>query len=1394
MTAAANHGAGGFPFQLDEFYLDLQEEGSKVCILSQEEISRRPFPGLRPFKTSEFQLFNGRVGQAEELIKRLKKNRFLAVIGSSGTGKSSLVRAGLIPQLFGGYLHGAGSKWNIAVCRPGKDPVENLAIALSCIKTRNRDTGQLLENFKEIEPQLSNSIYGLLEVKEMLDTAGKNEPAGGRANLLVIIDQFEELFRFDRKDLGKDNIENQFVNLLLKASLDPGNAVYVIITMRSEFLGDCVKYRGLPEAINEGQYLVPQLTRNELKEVIENPIRLAGQQIDPQLVELLVNEIEESKLKENLDQLPILQHALMRTYNAAMQEGPGTVIRYAHYKKIGEMQKALADHADAKFRELGDGSEEDKQYSKKQQLAKTIFQALTDMGTGQKGGRRPTSLKDIYAIAAAVNAGEKEVDEVVNHFRDSDTSFIMPPINTVLYQNLIADISHESLMRNWERLAMWMAEEMKYDNLYKQLNERRELHAYDPEEWVRGLLLRELLEWKESYANNLTWAGRHHQLKKKITDPAEHEKLYLSNLSFLNESILINEAQKEEEKRELQEDMAREQKIQSAKMKARVLTIAAAVSLLFGCWAFAEKSNARKQEIIANEQKKMADANARKAEALKIVAENSAAQARRNADSAAVQRTIAEEQRSIAEQKSALAYQQSLELKKYAELASVQRTVALQLRDSAVRKNTDFEKQLVKNALKNEEFYFSSALDQATKEAIIDSLFNTPSFDTRQIQLAKYIDLDILKLINDAVKAKENAMAYPTYSLQKAQEIWNSSQLPLIRELLLSIVNDNVFPGETVQVAPAIELNRTALAVSKKHSGFAFNNGRQLVTGKNENGRLLINENSFAVPVSNFFCNLEDTVYKSKPFSWCGYGDNDTAVALLDSFSVRLAGDGTVQGIATLPGLSNYVAAQLSPDGQWMVLADKDGNVSLKSTPRNREKLDTVVGNFRNRIAGPESIFFSPNSQYIYLNVEGRPRIINTKNVVTGMPDWSSENMMAATFTPDSRLLVALADGKISVRDSSMGNKKAGYREIDLTSGPFLNASVSPEKVNTLALSQNWKKLLLSQKNGRVYVLEHRNGDSLFSKTGSEDNLRVKEIGSSRSQFKAGFYNDSTIVAINGEGLVSRWPLYADFDDPATAIAAVMPQPAFHEKLVEGSVNALQVLLTGSTAELNIAAAHYYQEEEMDTAKMIYRQLLDEAPAGMRLYYLGKLTDVNNEINYVARINSSFSASKNELAAVQEYRSQRVARLRENTRYLEEQVQLCANNAGYLQNLSGAWGSLAYNQLFLRDFNGCILSAQKGLALGTVQSDWIYTNLALGYLLSGNYREAERIYSAYKDKMFSDGRMSFKKAFLDDLKELEASGVFTGLDTFVLKDIASIRFLLTAPAVLPPAPSKRMKG
>ena len=491
-----------FHFQLDEFYLDLGE-GEKIRIVEKEQISSRPFPGLRPFKTSEFLLFHGRDGQAEELINRLSRNHFLAVIGSSGTGKSSLIRAGLIPQLLGGYLKDAGTKWNIAICRPGRDPVENLAISLARVKARSSDPASILREFTLIKTQVESSIYGILEVNDIL-----NPPLDvGTApdNLLIIVDQFEELFRFKRDDLGKPGIEKHFIDLLLKASDNIARSIYVIITMRSEFLGDCSKYRGLPEAINEGQYLVPQLSREQIKEVIESPIKMAGKQIEPGLVELLANEIEQSKSKNDLDQLPILQHALMRTYQEALNQKSAR-ITLDHYKAVGGIENALSNHAELKYHELGDQL---KDPSFKQRIAKLIFQALTDSRTDEKAGRRPTALKVLYSIAGSISATPELVNEVINAFRDTDTSFIMPPLHVELYPDLVMDISHESLMRQWARLKDWVQEESGNGQVLLRLADAQKLYAKGEKGLLRDKELYPISRWYHSLNPQPAWAERY---------------------------------------------------------------------------------------------------------------------------------------------------------------------------------------------------------------------------------------------------------------------------------------------------------------------------------------------------------------------------------------------------------------------------------------------------------------------------------------------------------------------------------------------------------------------------------------------------------------------------------------------------------------------------------------------------------------------------------------------------------------------------------------------------------------------------------------------------------------------------------------------------------------------
>ncbi len=1436
MTIAKASDPGANTFQVDEFYLDLQEEGKKVRMLSGEEITQRPFPGLRPYKTSEFQLYNGRVGQSEELIKRLSKNRFLAVIGSSGTGKSSLVRAGLIPQLFGGYLHEAGSKWDIAICRPGKDPVENLTVALASILSRKENPTELRENFEKFEPLLSNSVFGLLDAKEMLDKV-QHDSEKQPANLLVIIDQFEELFRFNRKDLGKENIENQFVNLLLKAAKDPKNPIYVIITMRSEFLGDSVKYRGLPEAINEGQYLVPQLTRDDLKAVIQNPISLAGKKISPSLVELLINEIEESKLRDNLDQLPILQHALMRTYQEAMKEGPNTEIVYRHYKAIGEMDKALAKHAESIFTELGNNNNQQdktsidtinslgenefskissygskataqKTLSKKQQIAKLVFQSLTDMGSNQKGGRRPTELENIHATAASMNASPAEVDEVINRFRDTDTSFIMPPRNTELNPNLIVDISHESLMRNWTILNNWIIEEKKAGNLYELLNDRRELHEHDPGDWLRGLLLNELLDWKNEHPNSPTWASRYHTLPEGSHDDiAMHKTLYDKNMYFLEGSRLFSEKQAEERRKEIKEKIELEQREQSNKKRLFVYTIAAVISLMFGGLALFGFVNAlkqteiaKKQTEIANDKTKLAQRKTTEAESERKIAlyekrraDSKSEEAKKSADTAMQQRDYAEVLRKKALKQSKLMEEQNKLLAKFT-------AKALEAKGLTENQNQKFQQQLVVNILKKQPFYFSD-IAQETKEDIIEAVLidSLPPLDEKLIPLKKYTDTTLLMYFNEVSGLNQKFKNNPAGNITSLQKIWANNQHPILKKLILNIVNEHIVAKESMAVAPSIDISEVNSAVAQDGQGFVFSNANQLITGRSENGKLLLDERSFDNQLSWIKCKIKMGPSENSTISAITFTNNHHFELLVDSNKININPDWKLNNRTdTLFKLPREIRSiKLSPDEQHAFIIHEKGNALIWNGIGTQQKIDTI-GNYRN---DKTDGFFSPDGKFLFFNVNGKARMrsIDKKKEI-GISDWEEEKIKAAAFVPDGNDIVVLNEHQLSIRDSSLSPKEK-YSPIDIKQ-LFLSSSLAQEEITSISISPKLKRMLINMDNGKVFLLEESYGYPLFSPPSLILlKYRLKPLENGEQKIKATFYNDSTVISIDEMGLVKLWPVYQDFSDLETAFMNLQQKKPETQKRNDEEITYQQLLVSASNTELNIAADKcakkfywytnpkskndfYRGKEYLDTLELIYQKLNDGTQDEMHLFYLAKLIEITNKRMDIDRFDINPSGNQRDYDIVYRYRAARAKKLKERIELQNQQVSRCPLNKTYNEDLSTSYGSLSYSQLYVQDFNGVITSAKAGLLISPQKNDWIYTNLALGYLLSGQYKSALEIYNRYKDKIYTDRRKDFKSAFLTDIADLENAGVFKSLDPKIISDITAIQNLLKTPAAI----------
>ena len=259
--------------------------------------------------------------------------------------------------------------------------------------------------------------------------------------------------------------------------------------MRSDFLGDCSQLRELPEAINQGLYLVPRLTRTQLQEAITAPAAVGGATLSPRLVQRLLNDAGTDP-----DMLPVVQHALMRTWDTWLRDTAGEgPIDLEHYESCGGVDDALSRHADEAYFEL--------QGDRRRAIAELMFKRITELGDDHREVRRPTPLAEIADVA---RASPEEVEACIGHFAEPGRSFVTVSTDGVV------DISHESLIRQWPRLKGWVREEADSRDVYRRL-------ANAADRWERGeaALLRDpeleiASRWWTETRPNQAWADRYH--------------------------------------------------------------------------------------------------------------------------------------------------------------------------------------------------------------------------------------------------------------------------------------------------------------------------------------------------------------------------------------------------------------------------------------------------------------------------------------------------------------------------------------------------------------------------------------------------------------------------------------------------------------------------------------------------------------------------------------------------------------------------------------------------------------------------------------------------------------------------------------------------------------------
>jgi energy-coupling factor transporter ATP-binding protein EcfA2 len=460
-----------------------------------------PFPGLRPFHITaaedESLIFYGRNRAKDEILGRLNSSHLVFVVGPSGCGKSSLVKVGVIPALEAGLLTRPGSNWRTAEMRPGDRPVRNLASALATLRTDASGSdvsGQLYD-------MLCSDDNGLWLVAETLAPRAAPNP------LLILIDQFEEVFASQVSEQSESKL---LLELIVTFWTKAHPNLFLVVNMRTDFLEKCANFPKLADVINATLFITPVLRDSELKSVISLPPEPYHGAVEEKLVKAIVKDAS-SEIGYNPDHLPLMQHALSWLWNnaisaAGLSNSPprpdapsqSIMLTYDHYVAHGGLKGILNEHANELLARLSE---------REQRIAQVLFTRLSERDE-TRYRRSPTSAA---ALARLAKCGAAELERVVSIFSDPSVCFLdrRPLANGA---SELIDVSHESLIRQWDRLRDWADEESEKVRRFRELAASAgqwQLHARSSSFLKRGADLAVWRRWWKSQRPTAEWAKRY---------------------------------------------------------------------------------------------------------------------------------------------------------------------------------------------------------------------------------------------------------------------------------------------------------------------------------------------------------------------------------------------------------------------------------------------------------------------------------------------------------------------------------------------------------------------------------------------------------------------------------------------------------------------------------------------------------------------------------------------------------------------------------------------------------------------------------------------------------------------------------------------------------------------
>jgi hypothetical protein len=991
-----------------------------------------PYPGLRPFGESESLFFKGRDSHVKHVIKLLEKNKFLMLTGASGDGKSSLVYAGVIPGTKAGFFHAEFNNWLFVDFKPERDPLGNLSESLSA----NLNLPLEVVNY---EMQFGfSALVKLYKKSEYHFQNPSQEERKQAANLFILADQFEEFFTSTENYSNGKPSNNAYttVNILLETAQIAFNEnlpIYIICTMRSDFISQCVAFRGLPEAIGFSNFFVPRLKRNEVRQIIEEPAQLAGGSITNRLVEFMIND-----LRDGFDQLPVLQYVLSKLWQVAgngneeidfkhlaLLDGVSTkYLNIDSYEDDGSIDnsksslfKVLDRQADLLYEKAFSYHKKNSKWThveinelEVKEVIEIAFKSLTKIDNG----RTVRSRKTIYEITSIINKPHITFDVVcgiLNIFRLPDNTFISPYINKddittqFLPGDSILDISHEALIRNWGLLQKWEEEENRNIIDFQSFKVQLELWSQNAEsiEYLLGEgLFTFYKEWYTRSKFNASWVLKYDDsLLPKETKTENARNLVSKANAYLTKSDSYLS------------------RMQKAKIKRRNIAIFASLIVIlllsgFSYRAYIQKQEAEKQKNIAFNQQQKAELEKQNAITAKQETEKQRIIAQENAEAAQKAQLQSENARKRAENLRIVAENQT-------QIAKAERTRAI-----IEQQNAQQQEKIAINQRKIAEFARDSA-ENLTFLSLAQNLAYKAmnNYENPQLNLLLALQSDRYHTIHQGIN--------------EDPVIFEALQFALFHTGYSSVVK----PPLNNAVSFKLALDKSILILDE--------NGDLYIYSKLSSDSLVMKKIELPSPI-NFAHFLNDRKLLISL--------ENRLLFLFDIHQREISDFGIQEGLSRASALVNESQFVVSGRNQSIDLWDMNNKQKLKSIPTN-DKIRKL------QVIHNDVFALTYNGKLLKWNIK--------TNDIEQIADYKEH---AFTFDiSDNIIIVGLSNGAVVVSEN----------------GQLQNISLSSSILEQVKIMKQTNQLIVASTDGKlvIYDLSNISGKPKILKEGGS---RVKQI------------------------------------------------------------------------------------------------------------------------------------------------------------------------------------------------------------------------------------------------------------------------------------------------------------